>query len=201
MPLAPEAALAFALRFASTDASLLRSLPVVLARTWRELDWNKLESSARAQGALDLLGMVTELTASLADVKELGEKARPWGSPPRETRHLFRPRNEFDRELAEHRAPPVARRSLSGDRGRRTTPAVRRPIWSKRPDASRSKEAGATRLKCGRRRRPSPSETGPSSPARGSTVTHGPGVSRPFDDLISKLDAGLAAMRQGRHAS
>ena len=110
MPLAPEAALAFALRFASTDASLLRSLPVVLARTWRELDWNKLESSARAQGALDLLGMVTELTASLADVKELGEKARPWGRPPRETRHLFHPRNDFDRELAEHRTPPVARK-------------------------------------------------------------------------------------------
>ena len=73
-------------------------------------------------------------------------KARPWWRPPRETRHLFRPRNEFDRELAEHRAPPVARRSLSGDRGRRTTPAVRRPIWSKRPDASRSKEAGGNQV-------------------------------------------------------
>jgi len=56
--LAREAALAFALRFASTDASLLRSLPVVLARTWRELDWSKLENSARAQGSLALLGML-----------------------------------------------------------------------------------------------------------------------------------------------
>ncbi len=94
--LAPEAALAFALRFASTDASLLRSLPVVLARTWRELDWSKLENSARAQDSLALLGMLTELTASLAGLEELGEKARRWWTPPRETRHLFRPRNDFD---------------------------------------------------------------------------------------------------------
>ncbi len=108
--LAPEAALAFALRFASTDASLLRSLPVVLARTWRELDWTKLENSARAQDSLALLGMLTELTASLAGLKELGEKARGWWRAPRETRHLFPPRNDFDRELAEHRTPPVARR-------------------------------------------------------------------------------------------
>jgi hypothetical protein len=108
--LAPEVALTFALRFASTDASLLRSLPVVLARTWRELDWSKLENSARAQDSLALLGMVTELTASLAGFKELGEKARRWWRPPRETRHLFRPRNDFDRELAEHRTPPVARK-------------------------------------------------------------------------------------------
>jgi len=108
--LAPEAALASALLFASTDASILRSLPVVLARTWRELDWSKLEKSARAQDSLALLGMLTELTASLAGLKELGEKARRWWTPPRETRHLFHPRNDFDRELAEHRTPPVARK-------------------------------------------------------------------------------------------
>ena len=108
--LAPETALALALRFASTDASLLRSLPIVLARTWRELDWSKLENSARAQNSLALLGMLTELTASLAGLEELGEKARRWWRPPRETRHLFRPRNDFDRELAEHRTPPVARK-------------------------------------------------------------------------------------------
>ena len=45
-----------------------------------------------------------------AGLKELGEKARRWWRPPRETRHLFRPRNDFDRELAEHRTPPVARK-------------------------------------------------------------------------------------------
>lgn len=108
--LAPEAALAFALRFASTDASLLRSLPVVLARTWRDLDWGKLEDSARAQGSLPLLGMLTELTASLAGLPQLAEKARRWWRPPREQLHFFLPRNQFDRELAEHRTPPVARK-------------------------------------------------------------------------------------------
>ncbi len=82
----------------------------MLARTWRELDWTKLENSARAQDSLALLGMLTELTASLAGLKELGEKARGWWRAPRETRHLFPPRNDFDRELAEHRTPPVARR-------------------------------------------------------------------------------------------
>src|SRR4051812_38886743 len=108
--LAPEVALALALRFARTDASLLRSLPIVLARTWRELDWSKLETSVQDQDSLALLGMLTELTASLAGVPELGEKARRLWRPPRETRHLFRPRNEFDRELAEHRSPEVARK-------------------------------------------------------------------------------------------
>ncbi len=108
--LEPEAALAFALRFSSTDASLLRSLPVVLARTWRDLDWGKLENSARAQGSLALLGMLTELTASLAGLPQLAEKARSWWRPPHEPHHFFRPRNQFDRELAEHRTPPVARK-------------------------------------------------------------------------------------------
>jgi len=108
--LAPETALASALRFASTDASLLRTLPIVLARTWRELDWSKLEDGARAQDSLALLGMLPELTVSLAGVRELAEKARRWWHPPRETHHLFRPRNDLDRELAERRTPPVARK-------------------------------------------------------------------------------------------
>ena len=83
--LAPEVALAFALRFASTDASLLRSLPVVLARTWRELDWSKLEKSARAQDSLALLGMLTELTASLAALKN-SVRRRDGGGPHRARR-------------------------------------------------------------------------------------------------------------------
>jgi hypothetical protein len=108
--LASEEALAQALRFASTDASLLRSLPVVLARTWRDLDWSKLENSARAQGSLALLGMLMELTASLAGLEQLGEKARRLWRTPSEFHYFFRPRNDFDRELAEHRTPAIARK-------------------------------------------------------------------------------------------
>ena len=108
--LSSETALVQALGFAKENATLLRSLPVVLARTWRDLDWDELERGARARGHLALLGMLTELTASLANVAGLREKAQRWWHPPRETRHLFRPRNAFDKELAERHSPAVARK-------------------------------------------------------------------------------------------
>ena len=108
--LSPENAFVSALRFASKNAFLLRALPVVLARNWRSLDWAVLEESARAMGVLDRLGMVTELTGSLAGMPELTATAKRWWQPPAQTSYFFPPRNAFDKELAELRTPDVARR-------------------------------------------------------------------------------------------
>jgi hypothetical protein len=54
--------------------------------------------------------MLTEMTAHFTGSEELAAKARAWWHQPTETRHLFAPRNDFDRELAEHRSPDVARK-------------------------------------------------------------------------------------------
>ena len=98
--LTPEVALVQGLLFARTNATLLRALPVVLARCWRTLDWLRVEQEARARGALDTLGMLAELTGLLAEAPELTERARPWWQPAREARFFFPTRNSFDRELA-----------------------------------------------------------------------------------------------------
>ena len=72
----PESAVARGLTFARTNATLLRVLPIVLARWWKTLDWARLEQEARELGALETLGMLTELTGSLANAPELAERAR-----------------------------------------------------------------------------------------------------------------------------
>src|SRR5260370_1309172 len=89
----PETALTRGLAFARTNATLLRVLPVVLARWSKRLDWDQLEEEARGLGALDVLGMLTELTGSLAGAPELTERARRWWQPAAEARFFFAPRN------------------------------------------------------------------------------------------------------------
>ena len=105
-----ESALARSLEFSRTNATLLRVLPIVLARWWRRLDWARLEQEARELGALETLGMLTELTASLANAPELAERARVWWRPVSEATFFFAPRNVFDEELARARTPLLARR-------------------------------------------------------------------------------------------
>lgn len=105
-----EQALATALRRARTDATLLRSLPVVLALNWRQLDWNQLEERARGLDVLETLGMLVELTADLARLPELGPIAQRWWKPHPATKPFFRRRSAFDSELAEERTPRVARK-------------------------------------------------------------------------------------------
>jgi hypothetical protein len=105
-----EEALVAALLCASTDATVLRSLPVVLALNWRRVDWTKLEEQARTGQVLETLGMVVELTADLAHLPELGLRAQRWWAPHAQARPFFRRRNAFDSELAEERTPRVARK-------------------------------------------------------------------------------------------
>jgi len=105
-----ETALARALARAREDATLLRVLPVVLARHWRTLDWPRLETQARADGSLETLGMLLELTGKLAGVPALRERAERLWSRRATTEFFFSPKNQFDEELARERTPPFARR-------------------------------------------------------------------------------------------
>ena len=106
----PESAVARSLTFSQTNATLLRVLPIVLARWWKTLDWARLEQEARDMGALDTLGMLTELTGSLANAPELAERARAWWRPVSAETFFFAPRNVFAEELARARTPALARR-------------------------------------------------------------------------------------------
>ena len=105
-----EQALVTAFQRARTDATLLRSLPVVLALNWRRLDWTQLEQRATALGVLETLGMLVELTAELAHLPELAPRAERWWKPHAAASAFFVRRNAFDSELAEARTPRVARK-------------------------------------------------------------------------------------------
>jgi hypothetical protein len=108
--LTAEQALALALTRARSDATILRVLPVVLARHWRTLDWPQLEAQARTDGTLGTLGMLLELTGDLAHLPELKERAARHWVQRAVTEFFFAPKNRFDEELARQRTPPFARR-------------------------------------------------------------------------------------------
>jgi len=105
-----EEALAAALQLALEDATVLRVLPVALAKNWTQVDWAQLERAARDRQLLQLLGMLVELTGELTHQPELTRKAGAWWKPNSAPRFLPSPRNRFDRELAEHGTPAVARK-------------------------------------------------------------------------------------------
>ena len=80
-----EQALAAGLVLSRSDATLLRSLPVVLARAARALDWVAMERLAREADVLAVLGLVAELAGRLANLPELERRASTWWSPPSPT--------------------------------------------------------------------------------------------------------------------
>jgi hypothetical protein len=106
------------------DATVLRTLPVLLARNWSVLNWAALKEEARRRKLKAHLGMLAELTASLAGlpgspVKELRDR--------RVKRMRFFPevKSRYEEELARRRTPEVAKRwgfwmNLSEESFRRT---------------------------------------------------------------------------------
>jgi hypothetical protein len=106
-----EEVLPWALRLARGNATVLRVLPLVLARHATELDWELLEDRARAVGQEAELGFLLELTAELTARDELAHRAERFvDARPEQPRYFFEPRGERDRKLAELRTPLVARR-------------------------------------------------------------------------------------------
>lgn len=99
------------LKAASTDATVLRVLPVVVAKHARELDWADLTERARRMNLRAELGMLLDLTATVADLPDLRARAEAL-SDARRKRPRYFPRVEgaFERQLAARRSPDSARR-------------------------------------------------------------------------------------------
>jgi hypothetical protein len=106
-----EDALAQGLRLAHQDSTLLRTLPVVLARHALRLNSAQLTARARELGCEAELGMLLELTAKLTGNQRLGALARTLEhARAAEPRFFFEPRGPFERKYTPLRTPEVARR-------------------------------------------------------------------------------------------
>jgi DNA-binding transcriptional ArsR family regulator len=99
------------LKAARNDATILRVLPVVIAKHAKELDWTDLAERARRMNLRAELGMLLDLTAEVANIPDL--KARAEGlRDARRKRLRYYPFVEgaFERQLAAQRSPGAARR-------------------------------------------------------------------------------------------
>lgn len=106
-----EEALPPALWLSHGNPTLLRVLPLVLARHAAKLDWALLEKKTQEFGQEAELGFLLELTAELtADAKLAERAARFEMAKCAQPRFYFEPRGDRDRRLVEMRTPPVARR-------------------------------------------------------------------------------------------
>ncbi|HEX5748559.1 MAG TPA: hypothetical protein VFZ09_20130 [Archangium sp.] len=106
-----EETLPWALKLAHDNATVLRVLPLVLARYATALNGQLLQEQAHAAGQEAELGFLLELTAQLTARDELAHLARCFeDARPQEPRYFFEPRSARDRRLAELKTPAVARR-------------------------------------------------------------------------------------------
>jgi hypothetical protein len=106
-----EEALPLALRLARTNATLLRVLPLVLARNASTLDGLRLLERTRDAGQEAEMGFLLELSAELTGHANLAQLASSLeGARQGPPRYFFAPRSERDRRLVELGTAPVARR-------------------------------------------------------------------------------------------
>ena len=106
----PEALLQ-GLELARHDATLLRTLPVVVALHARDLDWDELRDRARRMRLTPELGMLLDLTAEVAGEPALHEHASSfWDGRRRRQRYFPELKSEYEMELARRRTPPVVAR-------------------------------------------------------------------------------------------
>jgi hypothetical protein len=99
------------LKAARSDATVLRVLPVVVAKHASELDWKDLTERARRMNLRAELGMLLDLTATVAELPNLRVHAEEL-SDGRRKRPRYFPFVEgaFERQLAARRSPEAARR-------------------------------------------------------------------------------------------
>ncbi len=99
------------LKTARGDATVLRVLPVVVAKHANELDWTELREGARRMNLRAELGMLLDLTAKVADLPQLRAHTEEL-SDARRKRPRYFPLVEgaFERQLAARRSPEAATR-------------------------------------------------------------------------------------------
>src|SRR5258708_24432521 len=106
---APEEAVVRAVRLLYADATLLRVLPVVVARRSKAWDWNRFAALATDDSTLRRLGMVVELSGWLAGDSKLRAHARLWRDRLNPGGREYLLSGLADRMLADQRTPTVAR--------------------------------------------------------------------------------------------
>ncbi len=96
---------------ARTDATVLRTLPVVLVRNLLALRWETLFELARERKLKRELGFLLDLTAELTRRPELSRLANELRDARVSTPRYFpEPKTEADRKLARRNTPPAAHR-------------------------------------------------------------------------------------------
>lgn len=99
------------LRLARKDATVLRVLPVVLARHVQELDWTDLKERARGMNLRAELGMLLDLTGTVTGLPDLRVQADDLADGRRKRRRFFpEVASSYERKLAEQRSPASATR-------------------------------------------------------------------------------------------
>jgi hypothetical protein len=108
---APHEAVIQGIELAREDGTLLRVLPVVLARNEDTLDWSALKELARRRKLKAELGMLLELTSQLTERPAFAAMAEDLRDRRRTARRYFpHAKSAYERALAEQRSPKVARR-------------------------------------------------------------------------------------------
>jgi hypothetical protein len=93
------------------DGTLLRVLPVVLAKNLEKIDWSSLKEESRRRKLKAELGMIVELTADLVGRDDIKERVADLRDRRQRVRKFLPEiRSEFERRLAEQRTPPSAKR-------------------------------------------------------------------------------------------
>ncbi len=106
-----EPLLASACTLAHRDASVARSLPVLLARYRDELDMRELEHACRSVGQKHTMGFFLELTAQLSGDRALSNAATHFRDKRRKKeRQFFDNASAFSRRVAESRSPALAKK-------------------------------------------------------------------------------------------
>ena len=106
-----EETLLRALGAAKRNPTLLKVLPVVLAKNERAVDWNAIKEGARRKRLKAELGMLVDLTADLANRHWLSDRVKDLRDRRRKVTSLFHePRSKHERKLAEAVTPAAARK-------------------------------------------------------------------------------------------
>ncbi|HEY3452081.1 MAG TPA: hypothetical protein VGK67_37320 [Myxococcales bacterium] len=105
-----EEALARGLVLAREDATVLRVLPLVLARNYPKLDWDKLVENCRRSNQISALGFVAEIASELGKLPDLAARATALWQAPTKQEYFFPLPNSYARRLADARSPAPARR-------------------------------------------------------------------------------------------
>lgn len=100
-----------ALKLARRDATVLRVLPVVVAKHANELDWTDLLERAHRANVRSELGMLLDLTAEAAHLPHLrAHTAQLRDGRRKRSRYFPAVEGTFEKQLAAKRTPAVARR-------------------------------------------------------------------------------------------